>query len=65
MTAPVRLALRALLVGFTSLAVQLQASAEWDNALIRSAIVSAVLATLEYLTPLNVAVGPGKDEPSV
>lgn len=55
-----RVALRALLVGVTSLLVQLQQSAEWDQALLRSAIVAAVLAGLEVFTPINPVVGPGK-----
>lgn len=61
MTGPqIRLALRAVLVGVTSLLVQLQQSAEWDNALLRSAITAAILAALEALTPLNAVVGVGK-----
>ena len=55
-----RLILRAALVAVTSLLVQLQASATWDAALLRSAIVAAVLSALEVLTPLNSTVGFGK-----
>lgn len=63
MTSPqIRVALRALLVGVTSLLVQLQQNAAWDTALLRSAIISAILAGLEVLTPLNTVVGPGKTE---
>lgn len=61
MTPQVRVAARAALVGVTSLLAQLQASTSWDSALIRSGIISAVLAGLEVLTPLNGVVGPGKD----
>lgn len=61
MTGPqIRLALRAVLVGVTSLLVQLQASAAWDNALWRSAIPAALLAGLEVVTPLNATVGIAK-----
>lgn len=63
MTAPqIRLALRALLAGLLTLGTQLQQSAAWDNALLRSAIVAAVLAALEVFTPVNAVVGPGKTE---
>lgn len=60
MTPTVRLALRALAVGLTTLLIQLQRSSSWDKSLIEAAIVSGVLAGLEYLTPLNPNVGPGK-----
>lgn len=59
-----RLVGRALVAGLAALLVQLQASSNWDASLLRSGIVGAVLAVLEYLTPLNVAVGPGKDDTS-
>lgn len=63
MTGPqIRLALRALLAALLSLAVQLQQNAAWDNAVIRSAIIGAVLAALEVFTPVNAVVGPGKTE---
>lgn len=61
MTGPqVRLALRAVLVGVTSLVVQLQQNAAWDTALLRSAIIGAILAALEVFTPVNAVVGPNK-----
>lgn len=62
MSPSIRLALRAVLVGVTSLAVQLQQNAAWDTALLRSAIIGAVLAALEVFTPVNAVVGPGKTE---
>lgn len=58
--ATLRLVLRAVLVGVTSLLVQLQQSATWDSALLRSAIVAAILAALEVATPLNAVVGLAK-----
>lgn len=63
MTGPqIRLVLRAVLAGLLTLGTQLQQSAAWDNALLRSAIVAAVLAALEVFTPLNAVVGPTKTE---
>jgi hypothetical protein len=58
----VRLVLRAIIAGVLALAAQLQASDNWDATLLRSGIVAAILAALEYLTPLNQLVGPGKTE---
>lgn len=55
-----RLGLRALAAGLTTFLVQLQGSTSWDAGLVKAAIVSGVLAGLEYLTPLNAVVGPGK-----
>lgn len=60
MTPTVRFALRALAVGLTTFLTQLQQSASWDKSLLEAAIVAGVLAGLEYLTPLNPTVGPGK-----
>lgn len=52
-----RMAARALIVAATTFLAQLQASDSWDASLLRSAIVAAFLAGLEYLTPLNPSVG--------
>lgn len=60
MTPSLRLALRALISGLTVFLTQLQQSTTWDKSLIEAAIVAGVLAGLEYLTPLNAVVGPGK-----
>lgn len=60
MTPALRLAARAFAAGLTTFLVQLQQSATWDKSLIEAAIVAGVLAGLEYLTPLNTVVGPGK-----
>lgn len=65
MNPTVRLILRALVVGATTFGVQLQQSTVWDSALLRAAIVAAILAGLEALTPLNAVVGPGKTETTV
>lgn len=59
----VRLVLRAIIAGLLALGAQLQASDNWDGTLIRSAVVAAMLAALEYLTPLNALVGPTKEGP--
>lgn len=61
MTASVRLVLRALVAGLTVFLTQLQQSAAWDKSLIEAAITAGVLAGLEYGSPLNAVVGPGKD----
>lgn len=60
MTPTVRLVVRALVAGLTTFATQLQGSTSWDAGLVKGAIVAGVLATLEYLTPLNPHVGVGK-----
>lgn len=60
MTAPVRLALRALVAGLTVFLTQLQQSATWDKSLVEAALVAGVLAGLELVTPLNPSVGVGK-----
>lgn len=60
MNPEIRMALRALAVGITTLLIQLQRSSSWDKSIIEAAIVAGVLAGLEYLTPLNPTVGPGK-----
>lgn len=60
MTPAIRLGLRALAAGLTVFLTQLQQSTTWDKSLIEAAIVAGVLAGLEYLTPLNPAVGVGK-----
>lgn len=56
----VRMFVRAAVVAGTTFLAQLQASDSWDASLLRSAIVAAFLAGLEYLTPLNPSVGPPK-----
>jgi hypothetical protein len=53
----VRLVLRALVAAVTTFATALQSSSTWDSSLLRGAIVGAVLAGLEYTTPLNPTVG--------
>lgn len=60
LTPTIRLILRALLVGGGVVIEQLQASATWDATVIRAAIVAGALAALEFFTPLNAVVGPGK-----
>lgn len=60
MAPTVRLVLRALAAGLTVLLTQLQQSSGWDGAVWQAALVAGVLATLEYLTPLNPVVGVGK-----
>lgn len=62
MTPTVRLVLRALAAGLLVFLTQLQGSTSWDAGLVKAAIVSGGLAALEYLTPLNMVVGPGKTE---
>lgn len=62
MTPTVRLVLRALAAGLTVLLTQLQQSSGWDGAVWQAALVAGVLATLEFLTPLNTVVGLGKTE---
>lgn len=58
MNTPVfRLAARAFIVAVMAFLAQLQASDSWDSSLLRSAILAAMLAVLEYLTPLNPSVG--------
>ena len=57
-----RLIARAVIAAVLSLLAQLEASDTWDGALLRSAIAGAILAALEYLTPLNQTVGPGKPD---
>lgn len=60
MTPTVRLVVRALVVGLTTLLTQLQQSASWDKAIVEAAVVGGILAGLEVLTPLNPNVGVGK-----
>jgi len=60
MSATWRLAVRALAVGLTTLLVQLQQSSSWSTAVVEAAVVAAVLAALEVLTPVNALVGFGK-----
>lgn len=62
--AEVRLILRALIAGLTVFGTQLQQSSTWDKSLIEGAIVAGVLAGLEYGSPLNAVVGPGKTAPT-
>ena len=67
----VRLALRALIAGVLAFASSLQAagtdslnSGDWINAAI-AAVVTAVLASAELVTPLNPTVGVGKPDEGV
>jgi len=57
-----RLVLRSLVAGLTVFLTQLQQSTTWDKSLIEAAITAGVLAGLEYGSPLNAVVGPGKDQ---
>lgn len=61
MTPTIRLLLRSLVAGLTVFLTQLQQSATWDRSLVEAAITAGVLAGLEYSSPLNAVVGPGKD----
>lgn len=61
MNPSLRLVLRSLIAGLTVFLTQLQQSTAWDRSLIEAAITAGVLAGLEYGTPLNAVVGPGKD----
>ena len=56
----VRLIARALVAGAAAFVAQLQASESWDAALLRSALIAAVLAAVEVLTPVNAVVGAWK-----
>lgn len=60
MNAQLRLVLRSLVAGLTVFLTQLQQSTAWDRSLIEAAITAGILAGLEYGTPLNAVVGPGK-----
>ena len=60
MSPTVRLIVRAILAGVVAFATQLQQSTNWDRSLISGAIVGAVLAAAEVLTPLNATVGVAK-----
>ena len=60
MNASIRLALRSLVAGLTVFLTQLQQSTTWDKSLIEGAITAGILDGLEYATPLNAVVGPGK-----
>jgi hypothetical protein len=60
MSPALRLVARAIAAGLLAFLSQVQASDSWDASLLRSAIVAGILAALEYLTPLNGTVGPGK-----
>lgn len=62
MSAMWRLVFRAVLAGVTTFCVQLQGSTSWDAAVLKAAIVAAILATAEALTPLNAVVGVGKEK---
>ena len=61
MTPSIRLVLRALIAGLTVFLTQLQQSTTWDKSLIEAAITAGILAGLEYGSPLNAVVGPGKN----
>ena len=60
MNASLRLVLRSLVAGLTVFLTQLQQSTTWDKSLIEGAITAGILAGLEFATPLNAVVGPGK-----
>lgn len=60
MNASVRLVLRSVVAGLTVFLTQLQQSTTWDKSLIEGAITAGILAGLEFATPLNAVVGPGK-----
>jgi hypothetical protein len=55
--ATVRLAVRAAVAGVSVFVATLQANATWDSALLKSAVTAALLASLEFFTPLNPTVG--------
>lgn len=55
-----RLVLRSVIAGLTVFLTQLQQSTAWDRSLVEAAITAGILAGLEYGTPLNAVVGPGK-----
>jgi hypothetical protein len=61
MTPAIRLVFRSIVAGLTVFLTQLQQSTTWDKSLLEAAITAGVLAGLEYGTPLNAVVGPGKD----
>jgi hypothetical protein len=56
----VRVVGRALLAALLAFAAQVQASDNIDGTILRSALVGAVLAAAEVLTPLNQTVNPLK-----
>ena len=60
MNPSLRLVLRSVIAGLTVFLTQLQQSTTWDKSLLEAAITAGVLAGLEYGTPLNAVVGPGK-----
>ena len=60
MNPSIRLVVRSLVAGLTVFLTQLQQSTTWDKSLIEAAITAGILAGLEYGTPLNAVVGPGK-----
>lgn len=59
-TPQARLAGRALLAALTAFAISLQTGGSLDWTVLKAAAVAGVWAALEYLTPLNKLVGPGK-----
>ena len=59
-TPTLRLVLRSLVAGLTVFLTQLQQSTTWDKSLIEAAITAGVLSALEYCSPLDAVVGPGK-----
>lgn len=55
-----RLASRAVVVFLTALVTMLQATTEpTSSALIQAAVIGAILAVVEFLTPVNKTVGVG------
>lgn len=60
MNASLRLVLRSIIAGLTVFLTQLQQSTAWNRSLVEAAITAGILAGLEYGTPLNAVVGPGK-----
>lgn len=60
MSATTRLIVRAVIVGVSTVLVQLSNSSSWSTAVIEAAVVAGVLAAVEALTPVNPSVGLGK-----
>ena len=63
MTPTVRLSVRALLAGAAVFASSLQQQGgQLDSAALRAALAAAVLAAVEFLTPVNATVGVGRKQ---